>query len=625
MGIDWTPPTNLFSKQTQAIFYNFKPKPVQRMLDFDWVCQRPTRSIAGLVQPGAALSFNKFFFGKGECVIPTYGSTKQACESHPNADVFINFASFRSAFDSSMEALEEPTIRTVVIIAEGVPVHDVKTLIRRAKELNKMVIGPATVGAVQAGAFKIGDTAGTVENIIECGLHRAGSVGFVSKSGGMSNEMYNVLSRTTDGLFEGVAIGGDVFPGSGFADHVLRFEHIPEIKMIVILGELGGEAEYKICDLLSAGKVTKPVVAWVSGTCANMFPTEVQFGHAGAKSGGKGESAEEKNAALSKAGAHVPSSFEGFADTIKSVFDDLVKSGKHTPIPMVPAPSVPKNLDAALKEGAVRKPTSIISTISDDRGEEPCYGGYPMSELMNDGATIGDIISLLWFKKRLPPYATRFIQMIIMLTADHGPCVSGAHNTIICARAGKDIVSSLVSGLLTIGPRFGGAIDGAARGFRDACDKGLEPDEFIEMMKKKGKRIMGIGHRIKNADNRDARVLILSKYAREHFPSIRYLAYAEAVEKFTLQKSANLVLNVDGCIGALFCDLAAGCGMFTSEEVDQLIDMGTLNGLFVLARSIGLIGHALDQKRLKQPLYRHPWDDVLYGSEWETQASKQSH
>ncbi len=125
-----------------------------------------------------------------------------------------------------MEALKQATIRTVAIIAEGVPERDTKQLIAYARANNKVIIGPATVGgvqvrrieveerrrtdqrafALQAGAFKIGDTAGTLDNIISCKLHRPGSVGFVSKSGGMSNEMYNVLSRATDGLFEGRGI-----------------------------------------------------------------------------------------------------------------------------------------------------------------------------------------------------------------------------------------------------------------------------------------------------------------------------------------------------------------------------------------------------------------------------------
>jgi ATP citrate (pro-S)-lyase len=65
------------------------------------------------------------------------------------------------------------------------------------------------------------------------------------------------------------------------------------------------------------------------------------------------------------------------------------------------------------------------------------------------------------------------------------------------------------------------------------------------------------------------------------------------------------------CVAALFLDLLASSGCFTQKEMDDIISVGYLNGLFVLARSIGLIGHTLDQKRLQQPLYRHPWEDVL--------------
>jgi len=170
----------------------------------------------------------------------------------------------------------------------------------------------------------------------------------------------------------------------------------------------------------------------------------------------------------------------------------------------------------------------------------------------------------------------------------------------------------LCSGLLTIGPRFGGAIDDAAKFFKKAVDKNMTADAFIEDMKKQGLRISGIGHRIKSADNLDRRVVLMKQYAEENFPSKRYLQFALEVEKLTLQKAANLVLNVDGCIAALFLDLMESCASFSKEEMQEIVDIGYLNGIFVLARSIGLIGHALDQKRLKQPLYRHPWDDVMY-------------
>lgn len=130
--------------------------------------------------------------------------------------------------------------------------------------------------------------------------------------------------------------------------------------------------------------------------------------------------------------------------------------------------------------------------------------------------------------RRLPRYACQFIEMCLMVTADHGPAVSGAHNTIVCARAGKDLISCLTSGLLTIvrrwesytnsdigvydhsqahefllvvifqGDRFGGALDAAAKQFSKAFDSGMLPMEFVNKMKKDGKLIMGIGHRVKS-------------------------------------------------------------------------------------------------------------------------------
>ncbi|KAG6534697.1 hypothetical protein ZIOFF_008600 [Zingiber officinale] len=628
----------IFSRNTQALFYNYKQLPIQRMLDFDFLCGRETPSVAGIINPGSE-GFQKLFFGLEEIAIPVHSTIEAACVAHPAADVFINFASFRSAAASSMSALKQHTIRVVAIIAEGVPETDTKQLIAYARANNKVVIGPATVGGIQSGAFKIGDTAGTIDNIIQCKLYRPGSVGFVSKSGGMSNELYNTIARVTDGIYEGIAIGGDVFPGSTLSDHVLRFNNIPQVKMMVVLGELGGRDEYSLVEALKEGKVHKPVVAWVSGTCARLFKSEVQFGHAAAKSGGELESAQAKNQALRDTGAVVPTSYEAFETAIKETFEKLVEEGQITSVPEIKPPQIPEDLKSAIKSGKVRAPTHIISTISDDRGDEPCYAGVPMSTIVQRGFGVGDVISLLWFKRSLPRYCTQFIEICIMLCADHGPCVSGAHNTIVTARAGKDLVSSLVSGkmsdfsnigLLTIGPRFGGAIDDAARYFKDAYDRGLTPYEFVESMKKQGIRVPGIGHsqelpkgkvysearlqrlRIKSRDNIDKRVELLQKYAHTYFPSVRYMEYAVQVEAYTLSKANNLVLNVDGAIGSLFLDLLVGSGMFSKQEIDEIVEIGYLNGLFVLARSIGLIGHTFDQKRLKQPLYRHPWEDVLY-------------
>ncbi|OQW95613.1 MAG: ATP citrate synthase [Beggiatoa sp. IS2] len=601
----------LFDRKTQAIIYNYQQNAIQRMLDFDSACKRETPSVACIVNPSRA-GLHKVFFGSKEILIPMYRTLKEAFTKHPQVDVMINFASFRSAYPTSKESLESPTIRSVVIIAEGVPEARARELAALAKQKGKWIIGPATVGGVVSGAFKIGNTAGTIENIIESKLYRQGSVGFVSKSGGLSNESYNIISRNSDGLYEGLAIGGDRYPGSTLVQHLERMNKNPDIKMLACLGEVGGEDEYAIVDALKEGRITKPLVMWVTGTCSNAFPSEVQFGHAGARADSKRETAEAKNQALKEAGAIVPRSFDDYDKCIRETFEKLKKEGKVRDLSSTSAPKVPMDFAAALKSGEIRKPASFICTVSDDRGEEVTYNKIPLSKVIYDGLGIGGVIGLLWFQRTLPGYAAEFIELVIQLVADHGPCVSGAHNTIVASRAGKDLVSSLASGLLTIGPRFGGAIDDAARQFSAALDNGLTPEEFVNSMKDKGVNISGIGHRIKSVQNPDVRVSILKDVAKKHFPATLLLDYALEVEKITTSKRNTLILNLDGVIGMCFVDMMRSCGLFTREESDMYVEMGALNGMFVLGRSIGLMGHYLDQKRLRQPLYRHPWDDIAF-------------
>jgi len=289
-----------------------------------------------------------------------------------------------------------------------------------------------------------------------------------------------------------------------------------------------------------------------------------------------------------------------------------VVDGVIVPQPERAPPKIPMDFAWARKLGLIRKPASFISTISDDRGEELMYAGMPISKVFEEDIGIGGVLSLLWFRRRLPDYATKFIEMVLMMTADHGPAVAGAHNTIVTARAGCDLIPALVSGLLTIGPRFGGAVDGAAAIFSWGYDSQLTPDQFVETMRKKNELIAGIGHRVKSTHNPDKRVTILKEYAMAHFPRTEVLNYALKVEQLTTKKKGNLILNVDGCIGCCFVDLLRHSGSFSLDEANDCLKNGFLNGLFVLGRSIGFIGHFLDQRRLQEGLYRHPTDDIYY-------------
>jgi len=606
----------LFNNDTQAIIYGFQANAVQRMLDFDYVCQREKPSVAAIIRPTqeAAMNYHKVFWGNKEIVIPVYKNLDFAIKKHPNADVMINFASFRSAFETSKEALEAETIRVVVIIAEGVPERQSRELIKIADKKKKIIIGPATVGGIKAGAFKIANTAGTLENIILSKLYRPGSVGFVSKSGGLSNEMNFMIAQTTDGVYESIAIGGDRYPGSRLINHLYRYEANPKIKMLVCLGEIGGTEEYEIVDALKSGKIKKPLIMWVTGTAARLLPSGLQFGHAGAMAGSEKETAEAKNKALKEAGALVPESYEDFDKLIKQTFEKLKKEGKIKAIKEIEPPKIPLDYNEAVRLGIVRRPTDVVVTISDDRGDVPTFAGVGLDEIIRQNKSIGYVIGLLWFKKELPDFAQQFIEMVIKLTADHGPAVSGAHNAIITARAGKDLMSSVASGILTIGPRFGGAISDAAKYFREALQKQMLPPEFIKYMKDTVQiNIPGIGHRIKSVQNPDVRVTLLKEFVFKNFPKHPHLDYALEVEKLTTSKRNNLILNVDGCIGITFLDLLENLD-FTKEEIEDVIYSEALNGLFVLGRSIGMMGHVFDQKRQRAGLYRQPWDEILFGS-----------
>ncbi|KAJ1373761.1 putative ATP-citrate synthase [Parelaphostrongylus tenuis] len=505
---------SLFESNTKAIVWGQQQKAIQGMLDFDYVCRRLEPSVVASTYPFTGDNKQKYYFGHREILIPAYKSMAKAFATHPDA-----------------------SIRVIAIIAEGVPENQTRKLIKVADEKGVTIIGPATVGGIKPGCLKIGNTGGMMDNILASRLYRPGSVAYVSRSGGMSNELNNIISMNTDGVFEGIAIGGDRYPGSTYTDHILRYQKDDRVKLMVLLG------------------------------------------------------------------------------IVKDTFSDLIAKGIVQLRAEIPPPAVPMDYAWARELGLIRKPASFMTSICDERGEELNYAGVPITKVLEQDIGVGGCTWTLWFQKRLPAYANKFIEICLMLTADHGPAVSGAHNTIVCARAGKDLISSLVSGLLTIGDRFGGALDGAARQFSEAVDKGWSPMQFVNEMRKQGVHIMGIGHRVKSINNPDKRVEILKKFTldRSQFKQeTPLLEYALQVEKITTAKKPNLILNVDGAIGVIFVDILRHSGMFTPAEAQETIEIGALNGLFVLGRSLGFIGHYLDQRRLKQGLYRHPWDDISY-------------
>ena len=467
------------------------------------------------------------------------------------------------------------------------------------------MFGPSIVWGLICGTYKIGHTAGSLDNIVTSKLYKPGSVGIVSKSGSMLNEFMRVVSKRSDGTHSAFQVGGDRFPMTTFADIVSYFETVDKIKMIVLLGEVWNRDELRIADMIASGEITKPVVVRCMGDSAEQLSSDIQFGHAGAKANADEEKAIYKNTYLRKAWAYVPESYNEFGKMIEHVHTQVnggtIDLSRDTPQEITEKLAVIKG----------RKKTNFTSTISDDRAEELTYNGVPISKFVED-QSLAKVIGHLWLKKDLPDYACTFLTTALILLADHGPAVSGATNTIVTARAGKDLVSSLIAGLATIWPRFGGAIDGAARWLSAGVAQWSTATEIIKQHKTQWAYIQWIGHKIKSKYNPDVRCTLLAELVQT-FPTQTHFTLAKAVEVLTLEKKPSLILNVDGHIAALLLDFMTDLG-FSAEEKQQYIDAWLFNGLFVLARSIGFIGHYLDQQRLQEGLYRTPFEDILYSA-----------
>lgn len=592
----------MFLDSSLALIYGKHLDVAKRMLDFDFLSGR-SPSVAGFIDPNSRRkSLIKIPFGKSEILIPIYPNF-ESVETREGIDTLLNFASFRSAWSVTREALDISYIKNIVIVAEGIPEREMREIIAlNEQKFHKRIIGPATAGAIAWGAFRLGNAWGSLDSIVESKIYQKGSVGFVSRSGGMSNEMYRVISRHTNGIHTGIALGGDRFVGSTFRDIVLEYEHNPEIHMIVLLGEVGSRDELEIAKLLQTHKITKPVVAYVTGSFAEKLAGEVQFGHAWAKANAHEETASFKNASLREAWATVPEDYRSLWECIGKVYKTIDPNFVYTN-------EIPKNIQDAIHILNSAHSTAFTSTISDERWEELTYNKKQISSYVSSWS-IAQVIANLWLKRDLPENDLDILETVIILLADHWPAVSGAHNTIVTARAGKDILSSLVSGLMTIGPRFGGAIDWAARYFFEAVTSWESPEDFVKRMKHNGIIIPGIGHKVKSKFNPDSRCTLLREKAK-NLQIHTVLDFALAVESLTLEKKPNLILNVDGHIAAIFLDIFREIGM-NDTQISAYIDAWIFNAIFILARSIGFMWHAIDQKILGEWLYRTPWEDIYY-------------
>jgi succinyl-CoA synthetase alpha subunit len=209
------------------------------------------------------------------------------------ANTAMIFVPPRFAADSILEA-EDSGIELIIAITEGIPAHDELRVFNAIKKNGRArLIGPNCPGILSPGKATVG--------IIPASFFREGNVGVVSRSGTLTYQIGNVLAQRGFGNSTIVGIGGDPVPGTDFIDVIAMFQNDPETELIVMCGEIGGDAEEQAADYIAAN-VTKPVVGYIAGFTA---PPGKTMGHAGAIVSGSSGGAAAKAEALESRGVKV--------------------------------------------------------------------------------------------------------------------------------------------------------------------------------------------------------------------------------------------------------------------------------------------------------------------------------
>ncbi|MDQ6817996.1 MAG: succinate--CoA ligase subunit alpha [Actinomycetota bacterium] len=224
--------------------------------------------------------------------IPVFDTFHEAV-AQTGANTAMVFVPPRFAADSILEA-EDAAIGLIITITEGIPAHDeLRVYNLLTKNGRSRLVGPNCPGILSPGKASVG--------IIPASFFKRGNVGVVSRSGTLTYQIGNVLAQRGFGNSTIVGIGGDPVPGSDFIDVIGLFEQDPETELIVMCGEIGGDAEERAAEFI-AENVTKPVVAYIAGFTA---PAGKTMGHAGAIVSGSHGTARAKAQALESKGVQV--------------------------------------------------------------------------------------------------------------------------------------------------------------------------------------------------------------------------------------------------------------------------------------------------------------------------------
>ncbi len=260
----------------------------ERMLEYG------TQVVAGMT-PGKG--------GQEVLGVPVFDTLAEAVEQ-TGANASVIFVPPAGAADAVMEA-SAAGLGVVVCITEGIPTLDMVKVKHFVNDHGTVLIGPNCPGIISPGQTKLGIMPGPI--------HKQGSVGVVSRSGTLTYEVVDQLTRAGLGQSTCVGIGGDPIIGQNFLDILRRFNADDRTEAVVMIGEIGGRAEEDAAEYVKA-EFKKPVFGFIAGRTA---PPGRRMGHAGAIISGKSGTAEDKLAAMREAGIHVVETLGELGETVR--------------------------------------------------------------------------------------------------------------------------------------------------------------------------------------------------------------------------------------------------------------------------------------------------------------------
>lgn len=282
----------LINKNTKVICQGFTGQ--QGTLHSQQAIEYGTKMVGG-VTPGKG--------GSEHLGLPVFNTVRDAVDA-TGADATVIYVPAPFCKDSILEAADAG-IPLIVCITEHIPVLDMLAVKAYLDQTDSRLIGPNCPGIITPGECKIGIMPGYI--------HLPGKVGIVSRSGTLTYEAVGQTTAIGVGQSTCIGIGGDPIAGTSFIDALELFQNDPQTEAIVMVGEIGGTAEEEACEYI-ASNVTKPVIGFIAGATA---PKGKRMGHAGAIiAGGKG-TAEEKFAAMERAGVNVSRSPAGLGAAVK--------------------------------------------------------------------------------------------------------------------------------------------------------------------------------------------------------------------------------------------------------------------------------------------------------------------